>query len=91
MISVHFASKKQKLCNIFFGATLRCKMYGAVVPKNSKKVRMGLILSLIYLRHFIKRFDIMELELMVVVARKIWFRRNGVVHGEAFLHHQQVF
>jgi hypothetical protein len=30
------------------------------------------------------RFDVMELELMVVVARKIWFLRNGVMHGEHF-------
>lgn len=33
---------------------------------------------------FMERFDIMELELMVVVARKIWFLRNGVMHGEHF-------
>jgi hypothetical protein len=33
---------------------------------------------------FMVRFDVMELELMVVVARKIWFLRNGVMHGEHF-------
>jgi hypothetical protein len=35
--------------------------------------------------------DLMELELMVVVARKIWFCKNGIVHGDVFIHLQQVF
>jgi hypothetical protein len=32
-----------------------------------------------------------DLKLMVIVARKIWFPRNGVVYGGAFIHPQQVF
>ncbi len=32
------------------------------------------------------RCDLVELELMVVVARKIRFRRNSVVHGGVFTH-----
>jgi hypothetical protein len=35
--------------------------------------------------------DVMDLELMVVVAWKIWFHRNRVVHEEAFIHPRQVF
>jgi hypothetical protein len=35
--------------------------------------------------------DLMDLELVVVVAQKIWFRRNGVVHDDVFIHPQQVF
>jgi len=35
--------------------------------------------------------NILELELIAVMPRKIWFRRNGLVHGGDFIHPQQVF
>lgn len=38
-----------------------------------------------------KKCDIEEVELLVVVARKIWFRRNAVVHREDFIHPNHVF
>lgn len=31
-----------------------------------------------------------EYELFVVIIRKIWFRKNTVVHGREFIHHNQV-
>jgi hypothetical protein len=37
-----------------------------------------------------ERCDMTGLELIVVVAQKIWFCRNGVVHGGVFTHPQQL-
>lgn len=34
--------------------------------------------------------EIIDVELFTVVARKIWFCRNVVVHGEVFSHPNQV-
>jgi hypothetical protein len=39
----------------------------------------------------IGRCDLAELEILAVVARKIWFRRNSVVHGGDFIHPTHVF
>jgi hypothetical protein len=38
-----------------------------------------------------ERCDGVDLEVMVVVAKKICFRRNGGLHGGEFTHPQQVF
>jgi hypothetical protein len=38
-----------------------------------------------------KHCDVMDLELMVVMAQKIWFGRNGVVYGGEFTPPQQLF
>jgi hypothetical protein len=37
-----------------------------------------------------ERCDVTDLELMVVVAQKIWFHRNGVVYGGEFTPPQQL-
>jgi hypothetical protein len=37
-----------------------------------------------------QRCDKDEVELFAVVSRKIWLRRNGVVHGESFTHPTQL-
>jgi hypothetical protein len=37
-----------------------------------------------------QRCDKNDVELFAVVARKIWFKRNGVVHGESFIHPTQL-
>jgi hypothetical protein len=37
------------------------------------------------------RCDILELELVAIMAWKFWFRRNGLVCGGDFTHHQQIF
>ena len=39
----------------------------------------------------IGRYDQQELEIIVVVARRIWMRRNEVVHGGAFTDPRQLF
>jgi hypothetical protein len=51
-----------------------------------------------YVSHFfhvfgemLGRCELAELELMAVVARTIWFRRNTVVHGGVFTPPTQVF
>jgi len=38
-----------------------------------------------------KRCDVSDLKLTVVVAWKIWFRQNEVVHGGEFTPPQQLF
>jgi hypothetical protein len=37
------------------------------------------------------RCDMVELKLMAMVAHKIWFRRNFVMHGGDFTYPHQVF
>jgi hypothetical protein len=37
------------------------------------------------------RCDVLDLELVAIMERKIWFLPNGVVHGGEFTHPQQVF
>jgi hypothetical protein len=36
------------------------------------------------------RCHALDLDLVAVLARKIWFHRNGLVHGAEFIHPQQV-
>jgi len=65
-------------------------MYGDVDQKSLKNVRMkGIIYIYIYIYFqlfeiLMECCDVMDPKLMVVVAQKIWFGRNGVVHGGEF-------
>jgi hypothetical protein len=61
------------------------------VQRRFKKVQMGVPLLFIFFKALVERCDVVDLELMVVVAWKMWLRRNGVVHGGEFTHPQQVF
>jgi hypothetical protein len=68
-------------------------MFGDVDQKSFKKVWMEAIIFF-FLQLFeilMEHCDVMDLELMVVVAQKIWFRRNGVVYEGEFTPPQQLF
>lgn len=67
-------------------------MWGGGPKKTSKKALIdeGLTFSHV-VTTMIDRCDMEEIELMAVMARKIWFRRNALVHGEDFTYPNQVF
>jgi len=59
-----------------------------------KKIQKGMDVGSTFINIFeelMGRCDVLDLELVAVMAQKIWFRRNGVVHGGNFTHPQQVF
>lgn len=61
------------------------------VPRNIQKGIAGGPTFFAIFEELMGRCDLQDLELVLVMARIIWFRRNGVVHGGEFTHPQQVF
>ena len=39
----------------------------------------------------VARCELAKIELMAMIARKVWFQRNNIVHGGNFSHPNQVF
>ena len=64
--------------------------WGCEPKKLQKGIDEGLTFAQV-LTTMIGRFDMEEIELMAVMAQKIWFRRNAMVRGGDFIHPDQVF
>jgi hypothetical protein len=61
-------------------------------PKKLQKGTEGIQnFTKVFDEYLMERCDLFKIELIVVVAQKIWFHIYGVVYGEAFIHPQQVF
>jgi hypothetical protein len=57
-------------------------MFGELAAKRFKKISCEGWDFLHVMKKLVHRCDIEECELMAVVARKIWFRRNPMAHWE---------
>jgi hypothetical protein len=60
-------------------------------PKRLQKSSDGGLTFVNVIESLMGRCDMKDLELMAVVARRIWFHRNFVLHGVTFTHPTQVF
>jgi ribonuclease HI len=66
----------------------RCPASVAVWAECSRRIQKTIIPEggfLTIFEHFSKRLGAEDLELVAIIAQKLWLRRNTVVHGGAFL------
>jgi ribonuclease HI len=62
-------------------------MFGVLVGKFfSEKQFQGGLIFLQVVEEMFRKCDMEEFELFVGIARRIWFRRNSVIHGGVFIH-----
>lgn len=71
-----------------YGTALRPLMYGGGggVAGKFRRALWGASTFAEVIEHMFERCSVGEVEVQVEVARRIWFRRNTVVHGGDFLH-----
>lgn len=83
MHNVLFVGGIKKGVNILWSCQPVQDVSGCGTKKLQKSIGEGLTFFQV-IGKMLERRDLVELELMAVVARKIWFRRNVVVHGSDF-------
>ena len=87
---VPYVKEWMRRWSIFYGAVHPQRMCRGGGPRSLQKlgITKGMFSNLFEV--LMKRCNKEDLELFAVTARKIWLRRNSVVHGEPFSHPTQL-